>query len=107
MKTSSFSSRQAAHDLVRWARTKARPLRQRQRRLVAALRPRQDVLVYVGVNRGDGFDALIPLHRRCFGFEANPELCVFLRDKYKRDPRVEIIHAAASSHNGVVSLNIA
>jgi len=36
-------------------------------------------LIYLGLLRGEGLDALIGSHKVCYGFEANPELYIQLK----------------------------
>ena len=65
-----------------------------------------NVLLYLGVHRGDGFDQLIGAHKICYGFEANPELYRQLIKKYKYYKNVHIIFAAVTDYNGMINFNI-
>ena len=63
-------------------------------------------LFYLGLHRGEGFDALIGFHRVCYGFEANPELYKQLIKRYRFYNNIHIIHAAVTDYNGVIKFNI-
>jgi len=58
--------------------------------------PSKEVLVYVGMNRGEGFDGIFHDYERCFGFEPNPVLYDHLMEKYKKFSWVNIVNAAAA-----------
>lgn len=63
------------------------------------LSPPKDVLVYAGLNHGRAFDKLFHQYRRCFGFEANPQLYQLLQDKYAGYDWVRIVHGALVGDN--------
>ncbi len=63
-------------------------------------------LVYVGMYMGKNFDEYVDQFDRCFGFEANPDLAASLAQKYKHLSHVTIIHAAATTYDGTIQLNI-
>jgi FkbM family methyltransferase len=63
-------------------------------------------LLYLGLHKGDGFDALIGSHKVCFGFEANPELYKLLLKKYRFYNNIHIINAAVTDYNGIIKFNI-
>jgi FkbM family methyltransferase len=65
-----------------------------------------NVLIYLGLHKGDGFDELMPSHRICYGFEANPELYKQLKKKYRFYKNIHIIHAAVTDYNGKIKFNI-
>ena len=69
--------------------------------------PKNDVLVYVGLNRGRMFKKIYWQYKQAFGFEANPILAEKLREIYKRKSRVRIIHAAVTDGDeGTVEFHI-
>jgi FkbM family methyltransferase len=70
------------------------------------MRKRRDCLMYLGLHQGGSFDSLYDMYKVAYGFEANPELCDSLKEKYKNNKRVHIIHAAVTTFNGTVTLNI-
>jgi FkbM family methyltransferase len=63
-------------------------------------------LIYLGLHRGEGLDALIGSHKVCYGFEANPELYKLLIKKYRFYNNIHIINAAVTDYNGVITFNI-
>jgi FkbM family methyltransferase len=70
------------------------------------LKKEHNVLIYLGVHRGKGFDELIGFHKVCYGFEANPELYKHLVKRYRFYNNVHIIHAAVTDYNGMITFNI-
>jgi FkbM family methyltransferase len=70
------------------------------------LKKEHNVLVYLGIHRGDGFDKLIGSHKFCYGFEANPELYKHLIRKYRFYNNIHIINAAVTDYNGMIKFNI-
>lgn len=65
-----------------------------------------DVLVYIGLHKGDSFEKIFRNFRTCIGIEANPDLAKMVAEKYKDYPNVHILHAAATTFNGFVDLNL-
>ena len=49
------------------------------------------------MNRGRASDYIFMDYKKCYGFEANPELFQFLKKKYRFCKNVEIIHGALSN----------
>lgn len=68
--------------------------------------PKKDVLVYLGLHKGEYMDYIYKNYRTCYGFEANPTLFKALKEKYKKYPHVHIIHAAVADHDGEIEFNI-
>lgn len=69
-------------------------------------RKENEVLIYLGMHRGWGFDQLFFSHKVCYGFEANPELYNYLKRKYRFYRNVYIINAAVTNYNGRVRFNL-
>jgi FkbM family methyltransferase len=61
--------------------------------------PKKDVLVYVGLNRGSGFNQLFHQYKKCYGFEASPNLYQDLFTKYAKYDWVYLINAAVTVEN--------
>ena len=57
------------------------------------------ILVYVGLNKGDTFANLYYKYALAIGYEANPNLSDYLKDKFKRCKNVKIFNLAASDKN--------
>ena len=71
------------------------------------IKKRKNILLYLGMHRGNGFDSLFIDYKKCYCFEANPKLVNFLKKKYKFCRNVEIIHAALTdSDSENITLNI-
>lgn len=68
--------------------------------------PKRDVLVYLGLHKGEHFDYIYKNYRICYGFEANPTFYKALREKYKNYPHVQMVHAAVADHDGEILFNI-
>jgi FkbM family methyltransferase len=69
-------------------------------------RKKHNILIYLGLHKGGGFDELIGAHSVCYGFEANPELYKQLKKRYRLYNNIHIIHAAVTDYNGVIEFNI-
>lgn len=67
---------------------------------------KKEVLVYLGLNQGKGFDKLHWQYRRVIGVEANPDLFEKLIKRYKRFKHIHLVFGAATSFNGTVTFNI-
>lgn len=67
---------------------------------------KNEILVYIGLHKGSGFDALLGSHKVCYGFEANPELYKMLIKKYRFYKNIHIVHAAVTDYSGVIKFNI-
>ena len=64
------------------------------------------ILIYLGLNYGDGLIGIYNSYDKCIGFEANPNLINSLNDRFKDCPNVEIINAAVCNSNNPQTLNI-
>jgi len=62
------------------------------------------VLVYAGVNYGDGLDEIYFKYERVIAFEANPEIFKVISNKYPA--YVELYNYALAESNGKVKFNI-
>jgi FkbM family methyltransferase len=67
---------------------------------------REGVLVYVGMNHGDGFDAIFRKYQKCYCFEADPDLFDKLNHKYSKYKFVHLFNVAAADYNGEIEFNI-
>jgi FkbM family methyltransferase len=67
---------------------------------------KKDTLVYLGMNKGMGFDQIFRDYKVCYGFEADPELFQVLDKKYKKYKNVTIINAVVTEKDGFVDFNI-
>ena len=67
---------------------------------------KKGVLVYVGMHKGRGFDRVFYKYEISFAFEANPELCRTLQNKYAKYKNVFIINAAVTDYDGNINFNI-
>ena len=56
-------------------------------------------LVQVGLNKGDSFANLHYKYELAIGYEANPDLSNYLKNKFKRCKNVKIFNLAASDKN--------
>ncbi len=67
------------------------------------------VLIYLGAHRGNGLAAHMNAHKEfthIYAFEANEENVKELKERFKNDARVKIIHAAVCERAGNVMFNI-
>jgi FkbM family methyltransferase len=64
------------------------------------------VLIYAGLHRGNGFAKRCRRYDLAIGFEPNPELYEFCRDRFAAQDNVRIVHAALADTNGTVRLNV-
>ena len=69
-------------------------------------RSRKGTLVYVGMHRGGGFEQIFRRYKRCYGFEANPELFKTLEEKFGDCPGVKLFNVAVADHDGELEFNI-
>lgn len=67
---------------------------------------KKDVLIYLGVNKGQGFNTLFRNYKVSYGFEANPDLYKTLKETYKKYKNVHIINAAVAREDGYIEFNI-
>ncbi len=67
---------------------------------------REGVLVYVGMNNGDGFDAIFRKYQECYCFEADPDLFDKLKQKYVKYKFVHLFNVAAADYSGEIEFNI-
>jgi FkbM family methyltransferase len=74
--------------------------------LLASLRRKRGVLVYIGLHRGESFDQIFGSYEACYGFEANPELFEALVRKYRGHPRVHLVNAAVDERGGETEFHI-
>jgi len=63
-------------------------------------------LVYVGLHKGGGFEAVFNKFRKCYGFEANPEIFEILKKRYKGLPNIHLYNCAVTDTDGEVHFNI-
>lgn len=68
--------------------------------------PKREVLIYLGLNYGKGFDKLHWQYKLAIGVEANPDLFEKLKIRYRNKKYIQLIHGAATSFNGTVTFNI-
>ncbi|MEP7322778.1 MAG: hypothetical protein ABI761_12705 [Saprospiraceae bacterium] len=68
--------------------------------------PKREVLIYLGLNYGKGFDKLHWQYKLAIGVEANPDLFDKLKFRYRNKKHIHLIHGAATSFNGTVTFNI-
>jgi FkbM family methyltransferase len=68
--------------------------------------PKREVLVYLGLNYGKGFDKLHWKYKLAIGVEANPELFEKLKLRYINKKHIQLVHGAATTFNGMISFNI-
>lgn len=59
-----------------------------------------------GMNKGLWTDANLDKFDKIIGIEANPALFNYLKDKYKDNPKVEVLNYAVTDKNGPVTFNI-
>ena len=64
------------------------------------------VLVYVGLHRGEGFDAVFRNYELCYGFEANPELFAGLQIRFRKYSNVRLFNVAVAAEDGEIDFNI-
>lgn len=67
---------------------------------------RSGVLVYAGVHRADTFARIFTRYERCYGFEADPELCAELKRRYRHCESVRIVNCAVADYDGEIEFNI-
>jgi FkbM family methyltransferase len=67
---------------------------------------KEGTLVYVGLHRGRGFNAIFRKYETCYGFEANPDLCAMLQKKFRKHSNVYIFNFAVTGQDGEVDFNI-
>ena len=67
---------------------------------------KKGTLVYVGLYKGSGFNTVFRNYKICYGFEANPELCVELRRRFNKYSNVHIFNAAVTDQDGEIDFNI-
>ncbi len=66
----------------------------------------KDVLVYLGVNHGQGLSSIFRNYKKCYAFEANPEIHKLVSKRFKKYKDVTIINAAVSKEEGEIEFNI-
>jgi len=66
----------------------------------------KQVLVYLGLNEGVGFSTLFRNYKMCYAFEADPNLCLKLKKRFKKYKGVQIINAAVAKDDGEIQFNI-
>lgn len=66
----------------------------------------KNVLVYLGLNYGQGFDSIFRNYKKCYAFEANPEIYKSIIKKYKKYKNITLINAAVSLKKGFLEFNI-
>ena len=67
---------------------------------------KKGTLVYVGLNKGSGFDCIFRNYEKCYGFEPNPKLYAKLKEKYKKYSNVFIYNYAVADRAGKIEFNI-
>jgi FkbM family methyltransferase len=71
------------------------------------MKKKNKVLIYCGANHGVSLNKIYKNFGFCYVFEANPELVIFLKNKFKNVKNVEIIEGALSEeHNKEVDFHI-
>ena len=68
--------------------------------------PKKNILIYIGVNRGESLTKIFFKYKRVVAIEANPELALFLRERFRKYKQVEIFNFAASDEDGLAMLKI-
>lgn len=68
--------------------------------------PKKNLLIYIGVNRGESLAKIFFRYKRVIAIEANPELAIFLKDRFRKYKHVEIYNFAASDEDGLALLKI-
>ncbi|MFC2172934.1 FkbM family methyltransferase [Acidobacteriota bacterium] len=71
----------------------------RCKRLIFKSPTSKDVLVYLGLNKGEMFGRLFAHYRQSYGFEADPEMCRYLSEKYTAHKTVHIVNAAVTTED--------
>ena len=66
----------------------------------------EGTLIYLGMHKGNGFDKIFRKYAVCYGFEANPDLYQYLKEKYAGQKRVKIIHAAVAEKSGFIKFHV-
>lgn len=64
------------------------------------------LLLVLGAHKGEELAQMTRGYRRCIAFEANPDCVAALRERFKSEPHVEIIHAAVTTFDGEVTFNV-
>lgn len=67
---------------------------------------RKELLVYIGMNRGSNFDKIHWKYNRCIGIEADPDLYAYLKEKYRNQKHITLIHGAATDYDGTIDFNV-
>jgi len=75
-------------------------------RLTFPSRRKKGVLFYVGLNRGHTFKSIFKQYKRCYGFEANPELFEALQAEYRQFSSVHLFNVAVANYNGEIEFYI-
>lgn len=68
--------------------------------------PKKNLLIYVGVNRGESLSKIFYRYNRVIAIEANPDLANFLTIRFNKFKHVEIYNFAASNVDGLAMLKI-
>jgi FkbM family methyltransferase len=68
--------------------------------------PKKNLLIYIGVNRGESLAKLFFKYKKVIAIEANPELATFLKNRFHKYKYVEIYNFAASDEDGLAFLKI-
>jgi FkbM family methyltransferase len=67
----------------------------------------KDVLVYVGAHTGNSLQNYVDSYDEIYAFEANPNFCEYLKERFKPNKNVNIINAAiCEKHNEFIDFNI-
>ncbi|TNE75071.1 FkbM family methyltransferase [bacterium] len=67
---------------------------------------RKRTLVYLGANKGGSLSKYVDKFDRIYAFEANPDLCLLLKEKFSNKKNVHIINAIVGEKDGSNILNI-
>lgn len=67
---------------------------------------RKGVLVYVGLHRGTSFNSIFRGYKKCYGFEANPEIFKSLQARYGKRANVYLFNVAVANYDGEIEFNI-
>ena len=67
----------------------------------------KDVLVYVGAHTGNSLQNYVDSYDEIYAFEANPNFCEYLKQRFNPNKNVKIINAAiCEKHNEFIDFNI-
>jgi FkbM family methyltransferase len=67
----------------------------------------KDVLVYVGAHTGNSLQNYVDSYDEIYAFEANPNFCEYLKQRFNPNKNVRIINAAiCEKHNEFIDFNI-